>query len=181
MLKIRLSRGGRNKLPFYRILVTNHTSPRDSKFLEKVGTYNPLLKKDDENRVTIKQDRIEYWLSVGAQPTEKVAKFLIALGVKGAEKYAPNFEAKPKGSNLKKKALEKIEKEKEAAAEAAEAAKAEADAAKEAAATAKAEAEAAKEAAKAAPAEEKTEEAPAAEEKPSEEKPAEEKKEEASA
>ena len=81
MLKIRLSRGGRTNLPFYRILVTNITSPRDSKFLEKIGTYNPLLADDKENRVTVDKERAEYWLSVGAQPTEKVAKFLVALGV----------------------------------------------------------------------------------------------------
>lgn len=128
MLKIRLSRGGRKKLPFYRILVTNVTSPRDSKFLEKVGTYNPLLAKDDEKRITIKKDRIEYWLGVGAQPTQKVAKFLIDLGVEGANKHQPNYKPKKKGEGLKKKALEKIERQKEAEAEAAEAAKAEAEA-----------------------------------------------------
>ena len=116
MIKIRLSRGGRKNVPYYRILATNHTSPRDSKFLEKLGTYNPLLSDSDEKRVTINKERIEYWLSVGAQPTEKVAKFLIALGIKGAEKYKANFKPKTKGSNLKKKALEKLEKAKEAAA-----------------------------------------------------------------
>lgn len=115
MIKIRLSRGGRKNVPFYRIVATNGTSPRDSKFLEKLGTYNPLANDADEKRVTIDKDRIEHWLSVGAQPTEKVAKFLIALGVKGAEKYKPDFKPKAKGSNLKKKAAEKIAKEKEAA------------------------------------------------------------------
>ncbi len=115
MLKIRLSRGGRKKVPFYRILVTNSTSPRDSKFLEKIGTYNPLLADDKENRVTVDKERTEYWLSVGARPTEKIAKFLIALGVKGAEKYKPNFKPKTKGTSLKKRALEKLAKEKEAA------------------------------------------------------------------
>jgi small subunit ribosomal protein S16 len=124
MLKIRLSRGGRKKVPFYHILITNHTSPRDSKFLERVGTYNSLLGETEEKRVTIKKDRIEYWLSVGAQPTEKVAKFLVNLGVKGAEKYKPDFTPKAKGSNLKKKAAAKLAKEKEAAAEAAAAAEA---------------------------------------------------------
>ena len=124
MLKIRLSRGGRKKLPFYRILVTNSTSPRDSKFLEKIGTYNPLLADEKENRITIDKDRAEYWLSVGAQPSEKIAKFLVALGVKGAEKYKPDFKPKAKGSNLKKKAADKLAKENEAAA----AAKAEAEA-----------------------------------------------------
>jgi len=110
MIKIRLSRGGRKNLPYYFILATNSTSPRDSKFLEKLGTYNPLLGDSDEKRVTINKERAEYWLSVGAQPTEKVAKFLNNLGVKGADKYLPNFKPKAKGSNLKKKAQEKLAK-----------------------------------------------------------------------
>ncbi|MBP7709947.1 MAG: 30S ribosomal protein S16 [Rickettsiales bacterium] len=147
MLKIRLSRGGRTHVPFYRILITNVTSPRDSKFLEKIGTYNPLLTDDKENRVTVDKERAEYWLSVGAQPTEKVAKFLIALGVKGAEKYAPDFKAKAKGTNLKKKALEKLAKEKEAADAAEEAAAAAIAAEKAAAEAPAAEAPAAEEAA----------------------------------
>lgn len=155
MLKIRLARGGRKKLPYYRIVVTNVTSPRDSKFLEKIGTYNPLLEKDNENRVTVVKNRAEYWLGVGAVPTEKVAKFLRDLGVAGAEKHQPNFKSKAKGEGLKKKALEKIQAEKEAAEEAAAKAKeeAEAKAAEEAAAK------------EAAAEEAKTEEAPAAEEK----------------
>jgi len=176
MLKIRLSRGGRKKLPFYRILVTNVTSPRDSKFLEKVGTYNPLLARDDEKRITVNKERIEYWLSVGAQPTEKVAKFFIALGIKGAEKYPPTYVAKEKGDGLKKKALEKLEQAKEAAVEAEATKKAEAEAkivednaAKEAAA-------AEKEAAAAAPVEAPAPvEVPVAEEAPA---PAEKAKEE---
>lgn len=127
MLKIRLSRGGRKNLPFYRILVTNSTSPRDSKFLEKVGTYNPLLADDKEGRVVINKERVEHWLSVGAKPSDRVAGFLIALGVKGAEKYKPDFTPKKKGSNLKKKAAEKLAKEQEAAAEAAAAAAAPAE------------------------------------------------------
>ncbi len=158
MLKIRLARGGRKKLPYYRIVVTNVTSPRDSKFIEKIGTHNPLLEKTDENRVTIAKDRAEYWLSVGAIPTEKVAKFLRDLGVKGAEKHQPTFVAKKKGEGLKKKALEKLAAEKEAAEKAKE--EAEAKKAEEAAAKA-----AEKEAAKAEaekPAEEAA--APAAEE-----------------
>jgi small subunit ribosomal protein S16 len=120
MLKIRLSRGGRKNLPFYRILITNSTSPRDSKFLEKVGTYNPLVAKDNEKRISIDKERIEYWLSVGAKPSDKVAKFLISLGVKGAEKYKPEFKPKDKGSNLKKKAKEKLAKENEAKAASSE-------------------------------------------------------------
>lgn len=116
MIKIRLSRAGRKNAAFYHILATNSTSPRDSKFLEKLGTYNPLLNDSDEKRVVINKERTEHWLSVGAKPTEKVAKFLIALGVKGAEKYKPTFAPKAKGSNLKKKAADKLAKELEAAA-----------------------------------------------------------------
>jgi small subunit ribosomal protein S16 len=116
-IKIRLSRGGRKNLPFYSIVATNSTSPRDSKFLEKLGTYNPLLEGDNSQRVTIKQDRVEYWLSVGARPSERVASFLILLGVKGAEKYKPNFTPKVKGTGAKKKALEAAAKAKEAEAE----------------------------------------------------------------
>ncbi len=163
MLKIRLSRGGRKNLPFYRILVTNSTSPRDSKFLEKVGTYNPLLDDSKENRITIDKERIEHWLSVGAQPSERVAGFLNALGVQGAEKYKPDFAPKAKGSNLKKKALDKVKKENEAK-EAAIAEAAKAEEAKVAAAAAEkaaaAEAKAAAEAAAEAPAEVVAEAAP---------------------
>ncbi len=116
MIKIRLSRGGRKKVPFFRIHATNSTSPRDSKFIEKLGTYDPLLGDSDEKRVVINKERVEYWLSVGAQPSERVAKFLISLGVKGSEKYKATFNPKAKGSNLKKKAKEKLAKEIEAKA-----------------------------------------------------------------
>jgi small subunit ribosomal protein S16 len=118
MLKIRFSRGGRKNLPFYRLLVTNSTSPRDSKFLERIGSYNPLLNDDNQQKLVINKERAEYWLSVGAKPSDRVAKFLIQVGVKGAEKYAPNFVAKAKGSNLKKKAADKLAKELAAKAEA---------------------------------------------------------------
>ncbi len=115
MIKIRLARGGRKNVPFYRFVATNSTSPRDSKFLEKLGTYNPLANDSDEKKIVINKDRIEHWLSVGAQPTERVAKFLIALGVKGAAKYKPEFTPKKKGDNLKKKGLEKLKLANEAA------------------------------------------------------------------
>ena len=111
MIKLRLSRGGRKNLPFYQILATNNTSPRDSKFLEKICTYNPILADNNTQKLVVDKERAEYWLSVGAQPTEKVAKFLINLGVKGAEKYKPTFVPKAKGSNLKKKAQEKLAKQ----------------------------------------------------------------------
>lgn len=81
-VKIRLARGGAKKRPYYRIVIANSTAPRDGDFIEKVGTYNPLLSKDDTNRVVLKLDRIEYWLGCGAQPTERVVNFLVAAGVK---------------------------------------------------------------------------------------------------
>ena len=121
MLKIRLARGGRKNVPFYRIVATNHTSPRDSKFLEKLGTYNPLANDSDEKKIVINKERIEHWLSVGAKPTDRVAGFLIKLGCKGAEKYKPEFEPRKSGFGAKKKALEKMKAETEAA-EAAKAA-----------------------------------------------------------
>lgn len=139
MLKIRLARGGRKKVPYYRIVVTNVTSPRDSKFIEKIGTYDPSLDSKDENRITVAKDRAEYWLSVGAQPTEKVAKFLRDLSVQGAEKHQPSYKPKQKGDGLKKKALEKLKADQEAA----QAAKEEAEAAKAAAKAEKEEAKAA--------------------------------------
>ncbi len=120
MIKIRLARGGRKNVPFYRIVATNSTSPRDSKFLEKLGTYNPLANDTDEKKIVINKDRIEHWLSVGAIPSERVAKFLIALGVKGAAKHKPDFTPKKTGEGLKKKALGKVKAAAEAAAKAAE-------------------------------------------------------------
>ncbi len=75
-VKIRLARAGAKKRPYYKIVVANADSPRDGKFLEKVGVYNPMLAKEDENRVVLIQDRIKHWLSVGAQPTDRVEKFL---------------------------------------------------------------------------------------------------------
>lgn len=120
MLRIRLARGGRKKVPYFRIIVTNRVNARDSgNFLEKVGTYNPLLDDVNEKRVTVDRERIEYWLSVGAQPSDRVAKFLSDLGVKGAEKFKPGFKPKAKGSNLKKKAQERVQKEAEAKEQAA--------------------------------------------------------------
>ena len=75
-VKIRLARFGAKKKPYYRVVVANSDSPRDGKFLERVGTYNPILSKEDANRVILNQERIKHWLSVGAQPTERVYKFL---------------------------------------------------------------------------------------------------------
>ena len=81
MLKIRLTRGGAKKRPYYSIVVADSHSPRDGRFIERVGTYNPLLKKDDPNRVNLKLEALEGWLKKGAQPTDRVARFLAAEGV----------------------------------------------------------------------------------------------------
>src|SRR6201998_2644485 len=81
MLKIRLARGGTKKRPYYSLVVADSHSPRDGRFIEKVGTYNPLLKKDDANRVTLKLESIQEWLKKGAQPTDRVARFLSQQGL----------------------------------------------------------------------------------------------------
>jgi small subunit ribosomal protein S16 len=75
-LRIRLARAGAKKRPYYRIVVAEATSPRDGRFVEKVGTYNPMLPKEHEDRIRLVEDRVKYWLSVGAQPTDRVELFL---------------------------------------------------------------------------------------------------------
>ncbi|WP_120715789.1 30S ribosomal protein S16 [Tsuneonella amylolytica] len=118
---IRLSRGGAKKRPYYRIVVADSRSGRDGKYLEQIGTYNPLLAKDDENRVKIDGDRAKHWLSVGAQPSDRVARFLDAAGVR--ERAARNNPKKGEpGENAKARAEERAEKEEAAKAAAAEAA-----------------------------------------------------------
>ena len=81
-VSMRLSRGGSKKRPYYRIVVANSRAARDGKYLEQIGTYNPLLAKDDANRVKLTEDRARYWLGVGAQPTDRVARFLDKAGIK---------------------------------------------------------------------------------------------------
>src|SRR6476469_5249646 len=118
---IRLSRGGAKKRPYYRIVVSDSRSSRDGKYLEQIGTYNPLLAKDDENRVKIDGDRAKHWLSVGAQPSDRVARFLDAAGVR--ERAARNNPKKGEpGENAKERAEERAAKEAEAAEAAAAAA-----------------------------------------------------------
>ena len=102
--KIRLARFGRNKTPFYHIVVTDSRNRRDSKFIEKIGTFNPLLDDENKDKIVLKKDRAEYWLSVGAQPTERTAILMIKLGVKGAEKYKHVFTPKPKKQEVKEEA-----------------------------------------------------------------------------
>jgi small subunit ribosomal protein S16 len=123
-LSIRLSRGGSKKRPYYRIVVADGRSPRDGKFIERIGSYNPLLGKDDEKRVVLDADRAKHWLGVGAQPTDRVARFLDKAGVKErAARNNPN-KAKP-GEKATERAEERAEKlkaqqEAEAAANQAE-------------------------------------------------------------
>ena len=81
MLKIRLARGGAKKRPYYSIVVADSHSPRDGRFIEKVGSYNPLLKRDDPRRITLNSERIQQWLAKGAQPTDRVARFLSTEGL----------------------------------------------------------------------------------------------------
>ncbi|WP_375391493.1 30S ribosomal protein S16 [uncultured Sphingomonas sp.] len=105
-LSIRLSRGGSKKRPYYRIVVADARSPRDGKYLEKIGTYNPLLAKDSEQRVQLDADRAKHWLGVGAQPTDRVARFLDVAGVK--ERVARNNPTKgAPGDKAKERAEER--------------------------------------------------------------------------
>lgn len=115
-VSIRLSRGGSKKRPYYRIVVADARSPRDGNFIEKIGTYNPLLAKDDEKRVTLNAERAKHWLSVGAQPTDRVHRFLDKAGV--LERTARNNPTKGKPGE---KALERIEENEKKAAAAVEA------------------------------------------------------------
>ena len=116
-VSIRLSRGGSKKRPYYRIVVADARSPRDGNFIERLGSYNPLLAKDDANRVVLNVERAKHWLSVGAQPTDRVARFLDVAGVR--ERAARNNPTKGKPGE---KALERVEEQEKKAAEAAEAA-----------------------------------------------------------
>ncbi|MBB6503621.1 small subunit ribosomal protein S16 [Sphingomonas endophytica] len=129
-LSIRLSRGGSKKRPYYRIVVADARSPRDGKFIEKLGNYNPLLAKDDEKRIVLDGERAKHWLAMGAQPTDRVARFLDAAGVKERAARSNPKKAEP-GEKAKERAEERAEKQKaaeEAAAEKANAPAAEAEA-----------------------------------------------------
>jgi small subunit ribosomal protein S16 len=122
-MKIRLARGGTKKRPFYRIVATDSRMPRDGRFLEKLGIYNPLLAKDSEDRIKMDLDRVKHWLDQGAQPTDRVARFLEAAGVIPAKTRSNPNKAQP-GKKAKERAAEKEAK----AAAAAEAAAAPAEA-----------------------------------------------------
>jgi len=142
-LKIRLARGGAKKRPYYRIVVADIRSPRDGRFIEKLGRHNPMLPKDHEDRVFLNEERIKYWLGVGAKPTDRVQRLLSAAGLY-AERDIP---VQTKKHLPGEKAQERVREAEEKVKEAAEAAAAEA----------------------AAPAEEAPAEEAAAEEAPAEE------------
>jgi len=127
--KIRLARGGSKKRPFYRIVVADSRMPRDGRFIEKIGTYNPLLPKDSEERVKIDLDRVKHWMDHGAEVTDRVSRFLEAAGV--IEKKS---RSNPKKGAPHKAAVERAEEKAAKVAEAAEAAAAPAEAPAEAAA-----------------------------------------------
>ena len=114
-VKIRLSRGGTKKRPYYYIVVADSASPRYGRYIEQIGTHNPLLAKDNADRVKLDVERAKHWLSVGAQPTDRVARFLDAAGL--AKRVASNNPAKAKP---KKKRLEREAAQAEAAAKKAE-------------------------------------------------------------
>ena len=169
-MKIRLARGGSKKRPHYSIVAADSRMPRDGRFIEKLGTYNPLLPKDSEERVKMNMERVQYWLGQGAQPTDRISRMLEAAGVLEKKTRNNPNKAEP-GAKAKERAEEKAAKAAEA-----EAAPAEEEAPVEEVAEAEAPAEEA--AAEEAPAEEAdAEEAPAeeaaAEEAPAEEAPAE--------
>jgi small subunit ribosomal protein S16 len=111
-LKIRLARGGAKKRPFYSIVVADARSPRDGRFIEKLGTYNPMLEKGHAERVTLKEERLKHWLGVGAQPTDRVQRFLGDAGL--VEK--PAQRETPLKSTPKAKAQERAKAAEEAAA-----------------------------------------------------------------
>lgn len=108
-LKIRLARGGAKKRPYYRIVIADARSPRDGRFIEKIGTFNPLLAKDAENRVVLDADKAKAWLEKGAQPTDRVARFLDAAGLLKRETKNNPKKGEP-GEKAKERAKERAEK-----------------------------------------------------------------------
>tara|TARA_R110002072_G_scaffold190383_1_gene347380 strand:+ start:232 stop:678 length:447 start_codon:yes stop_codon:yes gene_type:complete len=121
-LAIRLSRGGRKKRPFYRIVVADKRMPRDGRYIEKLGTYNPLLEDENANRVQLVEDRIKYWLGEGAQPSERVALFLGKAGLMDMPEQPNRPKKSAQSEKTKMLIADKEEKRKAAADAAAEAA-----------------------------------------------------------
>lgn len=118
-MKIRLARGGSKKRPFYRIVAADSRMPRDGRFIEKLGTYNPLLPKDSEERVKMDMDRVNYWLGQGAQPTERIQRMLEAAGHAAKQERNNPKKAQP-GKKAQERAEEKAAKAAAASEEAAE-------------------------------------------------------------
>lgn len=116
-VRIRLARHGSKKRPHYAIVVANSDSPRDGRYIEKVGRYNPMVEKDHPERLVVNEERVKHWLQTGALPTDRVARFLSTLGLV----KAPAFGNDPVKSQPKKKAQERLKAEADAR-EAAEAA-----------------------------------------------------------
>lgn len=108
-MKIRLARGGSKKRPFYRIVAADSRMPRDGRFIEKLGTYNPLLPKDSEERVKMDIERVQYWLGQGAQPTDRISRMLEAAGVKEKTDRSNPKKGEP-GAKAKERAEEKAAK-----------------------------------------------------------------------
>ncbi|WP_415401562.1 30S ribosomal protein S16 [Tateyamaria sp. SN3-11] len=130
-MKIRLARGGSKKRPFYRIVAADSRMPRDGRYIEKLGTYNPLLPKDSEERVKMNMERVQYWLGEGAQPTDRISRMLEAAGVLEKKERANMKKGEP-GAKAKERAEEKAAKVAAAAEAAAAPAEEEAPAAEEA-------------------------------------------------
>ncbi|MBX4869030.1 MULTISPECIES: 30S ribosomal protein S16 [Rhizobium] len=120
-LKIRLARGGSKKRPYYHVVLADARSPRDGRFLENLGSWNPMLAKDDEKRVQLNAERIKHWIDNGAQPTDRVLRFLDEAGVAKREAKNNPIKAKP-GKRAQERAAEKAQKAADAAAAAADAA-----------------------------------------------------------
>ncbi len=118
-LKIRLARGGAKKRPYYRIVIADARSPRDGRFIEKIGTFNPLLAKDSAERVVLDQEKAKAWLEKGAQPTDRVARFLDALGLIKRETPSNLKKGEP-GKKAQERATERAAKAAAAAAAPAE-------------------------------------------------------------
>jgi small subunit ribosomal protein S16 len=172
-MKIRLARGGSKKRPFYRIVAADSRMPRDGRYIERLGTYNPLLPKNSDERVKMNVERIQYWLSEGAQVTDRVSRFLEAAGILGKKTRNNPQKALP-GQKAKDRAEEKLAKDNaEATAEAAPANEAAAEETVAEAAPAD-EAPAEETVAEAAPADEAPAEETVAEAPPADEAPAEE-------
>lgn len=117
-VRIRLSRGGSKKHPYYRVVAADQRAPRDGRFIEKLGSYNPLLPQDHQDRLVLDIEKVKSWLAKGAQPTERLQKLFANLGIC----EAPKIHNQPKKSAPKAKALERIKEKEEKAKAAAEAA-----------------------------------------------------------